>query len=291
MWITHREIALCALAGAICGALLFGCATTEPAELVVARSAYRAAAQGPASELAPAELHKASESLARAEQAYADHAEPQSVADLAYVAQRKAQLADALGREAMDTRNKSQAERDYQTAQAERDKRAQRELASTRDQVAQLGTQLGQAEKARVDAEAALLKLIAAKEESRGLVITLSGSVLFAFNEAALLPDARARLDQVADALLGAPDRSIVVEGYTDSRGSDSFNLDLSQRRAEAVREYLVGRGVVPDLIRAQGFGKARPIADNNTPEGRANNRRVEIVLPQLGRPAPRAIP
>ena len=72
----------------------------------------------------------------------------------------------------------------------------------------------------------------------------------------------------------------MVVEGHTDSQGSASSNQDLSQRRAEAVRDYLVSRGIAGDRLTAQGFGPSRPIADNGTAEGRANNRRVEIVIP-----------
>jgi outer membrane protein OmpA-like peptidoglycan-associated protein len=90
---------------------------------------------------------------------------------------------------------------------------------------------------------------------------------------------AQSRLDQVADALLVSPDRKIVVEGYTDSQGSDAYNLDLSQRRADAVRDYLVHRGYPASHLQAHGIGEGRPIADNITSEGRANNRRVELVL------------
>jgi outer membrane protein OmpA-like peptidoglycan-associated protein len=72
---------------------------------------------------------------------------------------------------------------------------------------------------------------------------------------------------------------NIVVEGHTDSRGSDSYNLDLSERRAQSVRDYLVTRGVSANHCRAVGYGESRPVADNRTAEGRANNRRVEIVI------------
>jgi outer membrane protein OmpA-like peptidoglycan-associated protein len=92
-------------------------------------------------------------------------------------------------------------------------------------------------------------------------------------------PTAQTRLDQVAEALLATRERLLVVEGHTDSRGSDSYNLDLSQRRAEAVRSYLVSRGYASERIAARGIGKERPVADNESPEGRANNRRVEIII------------
>ena len=122
------------------------------------------------------------------------------------------------------------------------------------------------------------------KQDERGLVLTLTGSVLFAFDEAALLPAAARRLDAVAEALEAQPDgQEIVVEGHTDSKGTEAYNGQLSLARAEAVRAYLETRGVDPSRIRAEGFGEASPVATNRTVEGRANNRRVEIVLPRTG--------
>jgi outer membrane protein OmpA-like peptidoglycan-associated protein len=94
-----------------------------------------------------------------------------------------------------------------------------------------------------------------------------------------LLPAAKTRLGQVTAALLETKERRLEIQGYTDSQGKDAYNLDLSQRRADAVRVYLVSNGYPPDLIIARGAGEALPIADNNTAEGRANNRRVEIVI------------
>jgi outer membrane protein OmpA-like peptidoglycan-associated protein len=110
-------------------------------------------------------------------------------------------------------------------------------------------------------------------------VITLSGSVLFATGKSELLATASARLGEVADALADQPERGITVVGHTDAQGDDSYNLKLSERRAEAVRTYLISRGIAADRVKAVGRGKTEPIADNNSPEGRANNRRVEIVL------------
>ncbi len=105
----------------------------------------------------------------------------------------------------------------------------------------------------------------------------------FTNQEAVLLPDAQRRLDQVAQALLATKEKKIVIAGYTDSRGKDSYNLDLSRRRAEAVRSYIVSRGYDSDLISAEGMGPANPVSDNTSAEGRANNRRVEIVVKNKG--------
>ena len=112
------------------------------------------------------------------------------------------------------------------------------------------------------------------------MVITLSGSVLFASAKSDLLPDAQVKLGDVAKALGEQdPNAKIVVQGYTDSQGGASFNQDLSQRRAESVRSYLVSHGIASDRVTAQGLGAGSPIADNGSAEGRANNRRVEIVV------------
>ncbi len=111
-------------------------------------------------------------------------------------------------------------------------------------------------------------------------MITLSGSVLFASGKYDLLETAKTKLDQVAEALKAqTDDKKIVVEGHTDSRGSDSTNQPLSLNRATAVENYLISRGVDPTKISAVGIGSSRPLVDNNSPENRANNRRVEIVI------------
>jgi outer membrane protein OmpA-like peptidoglycan-associated protein len=117
------------------------------------------------------------------------------------------------------------------------------------------------------------------REESRGTVITIPGSVLFASGKSTLLPSAQIKLNAVAEALKDQDDRKIMVEGHTDSQGTEDFNMVLSQGRAQAVRDYLVSRGVPTDRITAQGYGLTRPVADNKSPEGRANNRRVEIIV------------
>ncbi len=102
--------------------------------------------------------------------------------------------------------------------------------------------------------------------------------MLFETDRAELRTEARSRLLAVADAVRATGVTATIV-GYTDSRGSDSYNRDLSQRRAESVRAFLIGEGVPADRIRAEGQGEMNPIANNGTAEGRAENRRVEISL------------
>ena len=136
------------------------------------------------------------------------------------------------------------------------------------------------AEKKLVDAMKSLEEIAKVKEEQRGLVITLEGAVLFASGKTTLLPIAKDKLSKVAGVLQQqSDDKRIVVEGHTDSVGSDDANLKLSQGRADAVREYMISQGVKAERITAVGKGESTPIADNKSPEGRANNRRVEIVV------------
>jgi outer membrane protein OmpA-like peptidoglycan-associated protein len=246
-------------------AVFAGCATV-PKELIDARSAYEHASAGLAAQLAPAELHKAHEALGLAEQSFEKDHDSYKARDLAYVAQRKSELAEALAAMAADKASKAQADADFQRKQTEIVKQGKQDLSDS--------------EKRTADALAELAKLAAVKEGERGLVVTLSGSVLFRSGESNLLPSAQVKLDQVANALLAVRVRNLIVEGHTDSQeGSESYNQGLSQRRADAVRDYLVQRGYPADCIQARGKGEGSPIANNASPEGRANNRRVEIII------------
>ena len=306
-------------------ALFAGCATVAPNELINARSAYRHASEGPAEQLVPAELHKAHEALVLAEQSFLKEPDSYKTKDLAYVAQRKSELAGALGAMAADKASKDKADAEFQKQQGEIVKQGKQDLSDSEKRTADALAELDKAaavkaSKDKADAELAadkaskdkadaefqkqqaeiakqdlsdsekrtaaalaeLAKLAAVKEEERGLVITLSGSVLFRSAESTLLSSAQVKLDQVANALLAVRARNLIVEGHTDSQGSESYNQGLSQRRADAVRDYLVQRGYPADRIQARGKGKGSPIADNASPEGRANNRRVEIIIERM---------
>ena len=113
--------------------------------------------------------------------------------------------------------------------------------------------------------------------EARGTVISLPADKLFVADSTTIAP--RGELELVADALKGPDGHKIVVEGFTDSQGNAASSKELSQRRADAVRELLVSRGVPADRVRAQGLGGVRPIADNGTVAGRTKNNRVEILV------------
>jgi outer membrane protein OmpA-like peptidoglycan-associated protein len=266
-------------------ALFTGCAAVVPNELINARSAYEHASAGPAAQLAPAELHKAHEALLLGEASFQENHDSYETRDLAYAAQRKSELAAAFGAMAADKASTAKADADFDKKQAEIVKQGKQDLRDSEQRTAEAQADLAElvavneSEKRAADAEAELAKLAAGKEEERGLVVTLSGSVLFRSAESNLLPSAQVKLDQVANALLAVRERYLLVEGHTDSRGSDSYNQNLSQRRADAVRDYIVQRGYPADHIQARGKGEYSPIADNASPEGRANNRRVEIVI------------
>lgn len=280
--------------------LAAGCgASVPPRELVDARTALAQAKRSPASELAPADLHTAEVALDRAEGAFEDGQEEPTQA-LAYVALRKAQLAESRGRMLAAQRDEAAARRTIERLQdrmnqqtrsqldrtrAELERR-QRELAVRGEQIAQGQRELASERAARLEAERraqaameSLQQIAQVREEQRGLVITLSGSVLFASGESALLPIAQQRLDQVAQTIIDNGGTSIIVEGHTDSRGSRRQNAELSLARAESVRTYLVSKGVPSANIRAVGVGPDRPVADNTSADGRANNRRVEIIV------------
>lgn len=260
--------------------LLMGCgASIPPTELVNARQAYQHAKAGKAAQLVPAELHKAEAALAIAEKAFLDDPSSFKTRDLSYIADRKAKMADALAITTAENAATEKANKEYQEAQAQIVKNTKADLATSEREAALKTEQLAVAEKKAADAQAALAKLAAVKEEARGLVITLSGSVLFASGKSALLPAAQDRLNQVSEALMTTKERKLTVEGHTDAQGSNSSNQVLSQKRADAVRSYLISRGYPGALIQAQGIGEDRPVADNANAEGRANNRRVEIVV------------
>jgi len=292
--------------------LISGCTSVAPTLLVDARGAYAASTQGLAGKLTPTELYDARKVLDKANLEFEEHGDTESCRDLAYVAGRKVELADVKARTEQDRQSIAAAVKAGVVVRDDQAKNSQAALVSTRAQLnnerrenaastnelmaandAQgkalqvSASQLESEKQARQTAEARLagamkdLAAIAAvKEEARGVVITLSGSVLFASGKYELLNTAMTRLDQVAEALKQQDaGKRMVVEGHTDSQGSDATNQPLSLNRATAVRNYLVSRGVSADRISAVGMGSTRALTDNKTPENRANNRRVEIII------------
>jgi len=139
-----------------------------------------------------------------------------------------------------------------------------------------------QAEQEKAELRARLLQqlnqVLATRDSARGLIANMS-DVLFRSGSYELLPGARERLAKVSGIVLAYPSLHLAVEGHTDSVGGDEYNQNLSERRAESVRDYFVQQGIPAGSIEARGFGKTEPIASNDTPEGRQQNRRVELIL------------
>jgi len=281
--------------------LMSSCATTAPPELVQARSAFTASNNGLAAKLTPTELHDAWIVLAKANEEFDKHGDTTECRDYAYIAQNKVELADVKARTELDRQKIAEAQKAGVVARDSQVKSSQAALSKTREQlkeerrdssaktaeIEKTAEQLSAEKLARTAAEEKLagamkdLATIAAiKDEARGLVITLSGSVLFASNKYALLETAKTKLNQVAEALKAQDsDKRMVVEGHTDSQGSDRINQPLSLNRATAVKNYLVEHGVDSDKISAVGMGSTEPIVNNKNAENRANNRRVEIII------------
>lgn len=281
--------------------LIGGCATTAPPELVQARTAFTASNNGLSAKLTPTELHDAWIVLDKANKEFDQHGDTTECRDYAYIANNKLALADVKARTEQDRQKIAEAGKAGVVLRDSQVKSTRAALSSTREQLNEerrdsnaktaemekTAEQLAAEKLARTSAEAKLagamkdLATIAAiKEDSRGLIITLSGSILFASNKFALLNTAMTKLDQVAEALKAQDsDKRMIVEGHTDSQGSDRINQPLSVNRAGAVRDYLVSRGVDSDKISAIGMGSSHPILDNRNAENRANNRRVEIII------------
>jgi outer membrane protein OmpA-like peptidoglycan-associated protein len=265
-------------------ALALGACASMPqpnATLENARAAVQTAETDPnVSKYAPLDLERAKQDLSAAEDAAARHRDAE-VNQPAYLATQNARLAQAhAAAKADDARVAAgQAERDRimlaaRTREAENAKasaansRAVAEVAlSQRDQAKE--------ETARVQAELDALK---ATPTPRGLVLTL-GDVMFDTGRSELKSGGLRKIEQLAQSLNEHSDRRVQIDGFTDSVGGDSYNEELSQRRADAVKAALVSRGVDPSRIGTEGYGKAYPVASNSDAGGRQLNRRVEVVI------------
>ena len=208
--------------------------------------------------------------------------EAEQARELAESRSREAELAmaqaEAQAYEAQRAKLQANAQaRKAQEAEALADAR-QRELAQQ-----ELETELAQEQADQALAEARLmqdeLETLKAEQTVRGLVLTLNGGVLFDTDKAVLKPGAEITLDRLATFMNEYPERNLMVEGHTDSTGDDAYNIALSARRADAVRDALVVRGIDEIRIRAVGLGENYPVATNDSMAGRQLNRRVEIVL------------
>ena len=241
---------------------LAACSHQPNANLESARSNFSSLQSDPqASKVAALETKEAKEWLDKADKAYLDKEDEKKVDQLAYLTNKRVEVA--------------------------------KQTIALRTAEAELKNSSAQRAQALLDArDAQIRKLqesLSAKQTERGTLVTF-GDVLFDFNKAELKSSALPNITQLARFLQENPERQVIVEGYTDSVGSASYNQGLSERRAESVRRALIRAGVEPTRIVAQGYGKEYPVADNSTDSGRAQNRRVEVTISNDNQPvAPRS--
>jgi outer membrane protein OmpA-like peptidoglycan-associated protein len=277
-----------------------GCAPRRPpSQLTDARTAYQLASTVPGAAAAATDLYEARQALDAAEAAYS-HDGPNSnkTKNLAYIAHRKAIA--AMGKaetvEAVEEKRMALLE-----LQRYRDMQAQalavrRELERAKGALTRAQQEADAERQARAAAEAKVRDVLTqieglkAAETERGLVLTLQDGVLFTPGKSQLTPDAKKRLTDIAAALKNDK-RNIIIVGHTDATGGDDTNMTLSQTRANAVRIYLMSQGIDEKHLRAEGMGKSQPVADNKSAEGRAANRRVEIILEKLPEPSSGPLP
>jgi outer membrane protein OmpA-like peptidoglycan-associated protein len=263
---------ICGLAATLLASCALSPAGNEPLEQ--ARAAVRAAQSDPqVVQHAPAEVDVAARALNDAERSPTGER-----AHRAYVAEQRARIARELASarahdaQAADM-NRVALEQRARDAEAERDRALVR--AEAAEQARDLNDKLS-AEVRRLQAQVAELQ---ANETERGWILTLGSDLLFDVGQSTLKPGGRHALANLARFMRQHEERKIVIEGFTDNRGSEMANRRLSERRAQAVREALVREGIDAERIVARGLGEAYPVASNDNPSGRQLNRRVEILI------------
>lgn len=306
----NRKPVISMLAAAVLAVACASAPMTTPT-LDQARADFVAANNNPqVATHAPLEFKAASDALEQANAAAARRESLSDVDRLAYVAKQKIATALEVAKAKTAEANIANASRERdavrleaRTAEADRAKRdaeaaqaqamsAQQQAASAQQQAqdAQAQAQAAQEQNAALaqraaQLEALLVELHAVKTE-RGYVVTI-GDVLFATDKSSLNPNGMSTLRKLADVMAQNPNRSVLVEGFTDSVGSESYNQELSQRRANAVASALGQLGVPRDRIGMRAYGEAFPVASNDSASNRQLNRRVEIVLSNEGAQVP----
>ena len=264
--------------------------TAEEARLMAVKQkaedeAQAAAAAREAKARADAEAEAKRRAEAEAARAQAEQARVQAEQARAQAEQAKAE-AERMKQEALAAAQEAARQKD-EAEKAKAEAVAQQQVLSAetdkaRAAAAQSDSLRQQAEKEKQELRARLLQqlnsILATRDSARGLIANMS-DVLFRSGSFELLPGARERLAKVSGIVLAYPSLHVAVEGHTDSVGGDDYNQELSEHRAQSVRDYFVQQGIPANAIEARGFGKSEPIASNDTPEGRQQNRRVELVL------------
>lgn len=256
--------------------LLAACSSTPERieDLEVARAVVPQVEASPRAGVAATNIAEARKSLDRANKLVDSGGKLGDIEFEAQVAARNAQIANEkiLAAQAREEIEKGEAERQTVVAEA---RAAEARRSAQQAQSAQERAQLADQRATTLEQELAELK---AKKTDRGMVLTL-GDVLFDTARATLKPGAYQTIDRLASVLKEAPDRKVMIEGHTDSVGSDEYNQGLSERRAASVQTALLERGVRADQITAVGRGEAVPVASNDNAGGRQQNRRVEMIF------------
>jgi OOP family OmpA-OmpF porin len=285
--------------------LTAACAATRPSgELAEARTIYEGLMSAGADRQVEADLLRANSAIIEGDAAFTAGKAQEDVDALGHIALRLAQTAEAnnarlLADRAADSLRTARLQRLLLLSEAQRgDLEARRQLSEQEMQALRERNMLAEqrADSLRREAEEAnrrlneavgqLRSLVAEitnlQQTQRGLVISLSG-ILFDVGRSALKAASQASIERIAAVLTQYPQHQIVVEGHTDATGSDELNLQLSRDRASSVRSALVAGGVDASKISAEGYGESRPVASNDSAEGRQQNRRVEIVIVGAG--------
>ena len=269
-----------------------------PLSVYEARNAVEVAKSRMADKYAPAAFEKATASLQMMENAINTKADTNTIIARARQTAQFAEDARALSvQHQEEDRIKSEREAAAAKAQAEAEAKAAAEAATAKQAAdaaaaearqkadAEIAAQADARKKAELERQqlrARLLeqfnRVLPTKDTDRGLVVNM-GDVLFATGKADLNPDAKIALAKLTGIVLNYPSLKLAIGGYTDSTGSADFNQKLSQARADGVLAYLVSQGLDANSLSAEGYGTANPVADNNTAQGRQQNRRVEIVV------------
>jgi len=268
----------------VIAALLTACNSmpTSTSMLDQTRNDYRSAQSNPkVASYAPLEMKQASDAMAKANAAAANNDSTEDIDKLAYLAKQKIALTQEVAKQ-------KSAEADVAKSGTERDKMRLDQRTREADQsrtaaniargdaaYAQQQTRDAQARNANLEAQLAELS---AKKTERGMVITL-GDVLFATDQARLNPEGQRTVQKLAQVLTQNPQRTVLIEGFTDSTGSSAHNQALSERRADSVQLGLLEQGIARNRIAIHGYGEAHPVAGNESTTDRQLNRRVEIVL------------
>lgn len=287
----------------IIAAMLGACTSlpTSTSLLEQTRSDYQAAQNNPqVARHAVLEMKQAGDALTQANTAASDHDGTEKIDKLAYLAKQKIAMTQEVAKQRAAEaevvgagKERDQMRLDQRTKEADQS-RALAERAVAVALLARSGmadaerkTQDAQARSAALEAQLeAQLADLAAQKTARGLVITL-GDVLFGTDQASLNPDGMRTTQKLAEILQQHPQRTVLIEGFTDSTGSTAHNQELSERRTTAVRSALEELGVARDRVAVLGYGESYPVAANDTQQNRQLNRRVEIVISNSNSPIP----